>query len=181
MHNGVTRAPGPSPGRRHQLKLKSTESVSPRSRHLGWRRLASDRGQGLIETAITIPIVLLVCIAIFEFGRAYQTQLVLTNAAREGARIAILPNSTTAGVQARVTAFLTSGQLANAATARVDVNQNIDIPIGVGTAKASLVTVSYPFSFVVLNPVARLVTRGTNLGGAPITLSASAQMRNEAE
>ena len=30
---------------------------------------------------------------IFEFGRAYQTWQVLTNAAREGARVAVLPNA----------------------------------------------------------------------------------------
>jgi len=33
---------------------------------------------------------------------------------------------------------------------------------------------------MVLNPVANLVTRGTTLG-TPITLSASAQIRNEAQ
>ena len=32
-------------------------------------RLASERGQALLETAITLPIVLFVAVAIFEFGR----------------------------------------------------------------------------------------------------------------
>ena len=35
----------------------------------------------------------MVAVGIFEFGRAYQTWQVLTNAAREGARVAVLPNA----------------------------------------------------------------------------------------
>jgi len=128
-----------------------------------------------------LPILLLVSVSIFEFGRAYQTWQVLTNAAREGARVAVLPDSTVSDVQARVRSYLTSGQLADAASASILVDQNVDMSIGASTAKASSVTVNYPFSFMVLNPVANLVVRGSTLGGAPLTLAASAQMRNEAE
>ena len=45
-------------------------------------------------------------------------------------------------------------------------------------ATASQVTISYPFSFVVLQPVASLVVPGTSLG-SPIIMAASAMMRNE--
>jgi Flp pilus assembly protein TadG len=37
------------------------------------RRLRNQRGAALLETAITIPLVLLISVAIFDFGRAYQT------------------------------------------------------------------------------------------------------------
>ena len=47
------------------------------------------RGAALLEAAITMPIILLISVGIFEFGRAYQTWQVLTNAAREGARLAV--------------------------------------------------------------------------------------------
>jgi Flp pilus assembly protein TadG len=147
-------------------------------RHSG---LASERGQALLETAVTLPLILLVSVSIFEFGRAYQTVQVLTNATREGARVAVLPNATPADVQARVTAYLQAGQLPNAADAIVNVNQNVVMPIGATTAAASLVSVNYPFSFMVLNSVANLVVSGSALGGAPLTLSASTEMRNEAQ
>jgi Flp pilus assembly protein TadG len=143
-------------------------------------RLASERGQALLETAITLPLVLLVSVSIFEFGRAYQTSQVITNAAREGARVAVLPSTTNEDVQARVTAYLRSGQLGNADRATVSVSRTATISIGASTASASTVTVNYPFSFMVLNPVANLVTRGPSLG-SPIMLTASAQMRNEAQ
>ena len=58
------------------------------------KRIRNQRGAALLETAITIPLILAVCVAVFEFGRAYQTWQVLTNAAREGARVAILAEST---------------------------------------------------------------------------------------
>ena len=143
--------------------------------------LAGERGQALLETALILPLILLVSVSIFEFGRAYQTVQVLTNAAREGARVAILPNATQSDVQSRVTAYLQAGQLANSNNATVSVNQNVSISIGATAAAASLVTVNYPFSFMVLNPVAKLVVNGSMLGGAPLTLTASAEMRNEAQ
>jgi Flp pilus assembly protein TadG len=143
------------------------------------RRLNNERGTALLETALTLPLILLVSVSIFEFGRAYQMEQVLTNAAREGARVAVLPGSTSGDVQSRVVAYLNSGQIPNASTASVIVTPNVAISIGAGTASGSKVTVNYPFSFMVLNPVARLVVKGSGLGKAPITMSASAEMRNE--
>jgi len=145
------------------------------------RGLAGDRGQALIETAITLPLVLFVAVAIFEFGRAYQTIHVINNAVREGARLAILPGTKAEDVQARVTGYLRNGALSNVDNATVAVNQNASMSIGASTAGASVVTVSYPFSFIVLNPVANLVVRGSTVGNAPFSMSASAQMRNEAQ
>ena len=127
-----------------------------------------------------MPLLLLVSVGIFEFGRAYQTWQVLTNAAREGARVAVLPNPPAGSVEARVRAYMQSGQLSNAATATVTVDSNQTISIGAANASASLVTVSYPFQFMVLNPVANLIAGSTTLG-TPFTMTASAEMRNEAQ
>jgi Flp pilus assembly protein TadG len=132
-----------------------------------------------METALTLPLLLLVSVSIFEFGRAYQTWQILTNAAREGARVAVLPNSTVSDVQSRVTAYMQSGQLPDYANATISVDQNQTISIGAGTASASLVTVQYPFNFMVLNPVAQLVAPASTLGAGGITLTATAEMRNE--
>jgi Flp pilus assembly protein TadG len=141
-----------------------------------WR---SERGQSLIETALTLPLLLLVSVGIFEFGRAYQTWQVVTNAAREGARMAVLPGSTTANVQDRVRKYLSDGSLPRFADAGVDVTPNSRIALASGgSVSASLVTVNYPFQFMVFNPIARLVVSGSTLG-ADFTMSSSSQMRNE--
>ena len=64
------------------------------------RLTRNERGAALVEAAVTIPLILLISVAIFEFGRAYQTWQVLTNAAREGARVAIISGTTDAEVAA---------------------------------------------------------------------------------
>jgi Flp pilus assembly protein TadG len=46
----------------------------------------NDRGSALVETAIILPVLLLIVFGIFEFGRAMFISNTLNNAAREGAR-----------------------------------------------------------------------------------------------
>jgi Flp pilus assembly protein TadG len=139
------------------------------------RFMKNQRGSALIETAITIPIVLFVSVAVFEFGRAYQTWQVLTNAAREGARVAVIAGTTDQQVKDTVTNYLTTGRLTNPGAASVNVNRNVPF----GASSASSVTVNFPFSFIVLNPVARLVTGNSTAGNAPLTMQSVSLMRNE--
>jgi Flp pilus assembly protein TadG len=139
-----------------------------------FKRLRNQRGAALIETAVTLPLVLLVSVAIFEFGRAYQTWQVLTNAAREGARVAVLEQYTDAQVSTTVRNYLDSGKLTNAAGATISVVRNEPF----GSTTASRITVNYPFQFMVLNPVARLVSSSATYG-TPLTMQSSALMRNE--
>jgi Flp pilus assembly protein TadG len=144
------------------------------------RLLRSERGTALLESAVTIPILLLVAVGVFEFGRAFQTWQVLTNAAREGARLAVTPNSTTSTVTTRVRDYMQTGQLANYASASVNVDKAASIVVNGQNQSASLVTVDYPFSFMVLNPVARLV-QPSSTTGQPVTMRATALMRNETQ
>jgi Flp pilus assembly protein TadG len=136
----------------------------------------NERGAALLETAITIPMILMVCIGIFEFGRAYQTWQVLTNAAREGARLAVIQGSTDADVRARVNTYLTGGGLTSLGDDRIILTRNRPLT---GTDTASVIQVNYPFDFLYLNPVVRLVTPSSTTGQDPITMTSSAIMRNE--
>ena len=45
-----------------------------------------EKGQSLLEMALTLPILLLLVVAVVDFGRAFDAMIVLTNAVREGAR-----------------------------------------------------------------------------------------------
>ncbi len=139
------------------------------------RRVRNQRGAALLETAITIPLILLVSVSIFEFGRAYQTWQVLTNAAREGARVAVLADSTDARVSQVVRDYMVGGRLTAAGAASVTVERTV--PFGAKTA--SRVTIAYPFNFTVLNPVIRLIRAGSTTGQGTTTMSANALMRNE--
>jgi Flp pilus assembly protein TadG len=137
-----------------------------------------ERGVALLEVALTLPILLLVAVGIFEFGRAYQTWQILTNAAREGARIAVLPGIDDDAVEERVQEYLTLGLLDAADEADVTIDRDAEVDIGDDTASASRVQVEYPFTFMVLQPIATLVVQGTTLG-APLTMTTTATMRNE--
>jgi Flp pilus assembly protein TadG len=139
----------------------------------------SERGAALLEAAITIPMLLLIAVGIFEFGRAYQTWQVLTNAAREGARVAVLPDPTPGNAEQRVLDYLEAGQL-NYDPDDVDVvvNRSDTITVNGAPVSASRVTVDYPFQFMVLGGVVKLVSPQSDLGDA-LTMRAEAVMRNE--
>ena len=142
-------------------------------------RLRRDqRGAALLEMAFTLPLLLLISVSIFEFGRAFEVWQVLTNAAREGARVAVLPGISDAMVSARVQQYANAGVLDTGVTPTVTILRNSTISYGSGTASGSKVTVTYPFRFIVLQSVVRLVVNGSTVG-APFTMAASATMRNE--
>ncbi|MGO4434106.1 TadE/TadG family type IV pilus assembly protein [Paenarthrobacter sp. RAF9] len=48
----------------------------------------TEKGAVAVEMAIVLPLLLLILVGIMEFGRAYNVQVSLTEAAREGARYA---------------------------------------------------------------------------------------------
>jgi Flp pilus assembly protein TadG len=133
----------------------------------------------MVETAIVLPLLLMLMVGIFEVGRAYETWQVLTNAAREGARMSVTPSSTPEVTTALIRQYMADGQLGNSATATVVVNKTATINAAGTNVSASLVTVDYPFEFIMLQPVVRLVAPGATVGG-PITMRATSIMRNEA-
>lgn len=71
-------------------------------RTVGWRR----RGATLVEMALVAPIFFMVVLAIIEFGRAMMVSQMVTNAAREGARMACIDGSSNATVKQRIQDFL---------------------------------------------------------------------------
>ena len=68
-------------------------------RPVSWR---SERGSELIEFAIVVPLFLMLLAGIFDFGMMFRTFEAVTNAAREGARVGVLPGYAPADVQTRI-------------------------------------------------------------------------------
>ena len=56
-------------------------------------------GAVLVETAFVVPILTMLTFGSIEFGRAFMVSNLLTNAAREGARIGIISGTTTQEVR----------------------------------------------------------------------------------
>ena len=145
------------------------------------RRVRSERGAELVEFALTLPLLLLVVLGIIEFGLLFQEYEVVTNAAREGARIAVLSNSagyTNDEVVTRVNDYLEAGGLDLAqATPAPAVAGPTEEDIGGGKCVTTMsVTASYQ------HPVPFVSGIMTYFGGSfgQIPLKAVAVMRAEA-
>lgn len=129
-------------------------------------RFRDRRGAAVVEFAVVAPVFFLFVFGMIEFGRMVMVQQILTNAAREGARVAILPGATTAQVDAKVNTYLTAGAINGAST-----TVNPDPPSGAAYGSAVTVTVSVPFKSVSWTPAPFF------LGGT--TLQAQCVMRTE--
>jgi len=46
----------------------------------------AEKGQGLVELAIVIPVLVVIVVGLLDLGRAYFSVIIINNAAREGAR-----------------------------------------------------------------------------------------------
>jgi Flp pilus assembly protein TadG len=63
-----------------------------------------ERGAAAVEMALILPVLLLLVGGIIDMGRAFMTQIVLTNAAREGTRAAVVMTTGTPGAAIRARA-----------------------------------------------------------------------------
>jgi len=135
---------------------------------MGLRRFsgrdAPDRGAAAVEFALVLPLLLLIVFGIIDFGRALNAQITLTQAAREGARLAALGQP---DVVNRTQA---------AATGLSPVTVSVaSCAASAGPADNALVTVSYTFSFI--TPVGAIAGffGGSGLG-SDITMTAQGVM-----
>jgi Flp pilus assembly protein TadG len=118
---------------------------------LKWR---SESGAELVEFALAFPLLLLVVMGIIDFGFLFQRYEVLTNAAREGARVAVLPTYQGAGlddnVRARVLGYLDAAGLdeTDATVLPVEIANESIAPGTCMTTYKVTVTFPHEYSFV---------------------------------
>jgi Flp pilus assembly protein TadG len=137
-----------------------------------WR---SERGAELIEFALVAPILILLIAGIFDFGMMFRTYETVTNAAREGARVGVLPGyEADVNVEDRVDAYMASSGLTGAYNVDVEDEQ---VVTGAGTFTARAVRVNYTYQFAILGGV------GAFFGGnfTTVPLAARSVMRYETQ
>ena len=137
-------------------------------------RLSDESGAELIEFALALPLLLLFGLGIIDFGLLFQRYEVVTNAAREGARVGILPGYAVADVETRVNQYLAAGGLTKPHDPSIIVTATI--PVGVQCAAVTSVTVIYPQTYSLVGGIAAYFGAAGFTGG---TLRATAEMRNE--
>lgn len=75
---------------RRQTSVLRRQPASGKRQAANDNRHDSESGQALVELAIVLPILILVLVAIVDFGRVFHGNLAVTTAAREAARQASL-------------------------------------------------------------------------------------------
>jgi Flp pilus assembly protein TadG len=144
-------------------------------------RRTRPRGQALVEFALVVPLLLLMIVGIMEFGRAWGQSQTITDAARQGARMAALLNNSSAGqdsVRRVVRRALAAGGISS-------TDQMITIDptnAGVSGWKAGTntpvgVSLAIPFDWGVFAPVMNFAGQSFQTGG--FRLRSRAVMRNE--
>jgi len=103
---------------------------------LASRAVRSERGQAIIEMALTLPLLLLIIMGIFDFGLMFQRYEVVTNAAREGGRVGVLADYTPDLARLRALDYLAVGGLNGAVRGSV---ANCDQAFAPGTRCVSAV------------------------------------------
>ena len=137
-------------------------------------RCVAEDGAALIEFAIVLPLMLLVLFGTIDFGLLFQRYQVVTNAAREGARIAVLPGYSDADAEARVTEFLMAGGL-NEALLSAPTPVRTCEPLGAQWINVVSVTVEYPYTYSAIGALASYFGAGFSRTG----LRATAAMCSE--
>jgi len=133
----------------------------------------AEAGAALVEAALTMTAFFFLLIGTMETGRFLNVQQVLTNAAREGARLAVAPTAgtnslpSTGEIQTRVNFYLASANITGAA---VSVTQLAPSQCGDATTSCTQVRVQYPYA---------LISQSSFFNALQVTMAGQSVMRNE--
>lgn len=123
----------------------------------------SEKGQAAVEFALCLPIVLLILCAIADFGWVFMHELTLSNATREGARVAIINVSDGSYVDKARDKVEDTAAICNNGTLSVSV-----------TATGGDVKVTAAYDLQMLTPMAKLI-----FGGMQYEIQRSCVMHGE--
>jgi TadE-like protein len=148
------------------------------------RLRAGEGGQAIIELALTLPLLLAVVMGVFDFGLMFQKYEAVTNAAREGARVGVLPGYRPVDAQNRALDYLAvsgmtgtpRGSIASCAGAFTAGSRCVSAVAGTRTVTAGppavtvsviTVTATYDYRYQFVGPIMNLF--GANIGQSRLT------------
>jgi Flp pilus assembly protein TadG len=147
---------------------------------------SGERGAAFVEAAVIMLLLLIILFGIFEAGRMVNIQQTLTNAAREGARLSVLPLqggtdilAPPATVRSRVRTFLDASGLNGAVVPDTDIvivqpccydpATDTCVSCTTGDTRYAQVTIEVPYKILSISMFSFL----------QVTLRGRAIMRNE--
>lgn len=102
------------------------------------------RGQALVEMAFVLPIILLIIMGMVEFGRIFNSYLIVTNASREGARVAVVGGTDTD----------INNSIATSTNTLVQEDITVDIsPVEESRTRGTQVTVTVHYNIEMICPI----------------------------
>jgi Flp pilus assembly protein TadG len=122
---------------------------------------SSQAGQTAVEFALVLPILILILMGVFDFGRAFYAYSVVANSAREGARAGVYATATNQNVIDAVSEYW------------IGLGTSPAITISPSPTRVAMGTISVTVSYV-FQPVTPVID--AFLPGGRITLVASSVM-----
>lgn len=113
--------------------------------------MRSQKGQSLVETALIIPIIILILFGIVDFGRIFHAYLTIDHAGREAARAAAVGDADGAIITKVNNA---TGSLTNAVTTSIDPSPR---------ESGDEVTITLTYQFAFLTPIFGQLIRTYNI------------------
>lgn len=101
-------------------------------------------GQSVVELALMLPVLMLIMIGTLDLGRLVDAYVVMTNAAREGARYGMNNPTDTTGIQNKARAAAANSGYQ---TAQMTISSSCN-PNCTDNGNAVVVQVSYPFTMI---------------------------------
>lgn len=94
------------------------------NKRMGKRQGVQQKGQALVELALTLPLILLLILGAVDFGRMFYHKIVITNAAREGANYLSRNHDEITETLALVSAYCADAGVTLESIAEVTANYN---------------------------------------------------------
>jgi Flp pilus assembly protein TadG len=138
-------------------------------------RRSAESGASMVEFALILPILVVLLFGIIEFGILFYDKAVITNASREGARAGIVyadPRMPSGEIEDIVLSYCQNFLITFGAAVMPTVSTNPGDTTALESGESLTVTVSYPYTFLVLPNFITTLT-------GPINLVAQTTMRAE--
>jgi len=135
------------------------------------RHRSERRGQTLVEFALILPVFVLILVGIVDLGRAVYAYHTINNAAREGARQAIV-DQTTAHIQERAAQQAAGLGIAESdiyvdfrLSSTPDAENSCDANIGEYTSVGCLAVVRVPYDYFAATPIISQLVGAIDMAG----------------
>ena len=161
MCNRISTTPVTTPSIRHLAMVSPntrSDSLNQAPAAVCRPRRTKRRGTSAVEFAIVAPLFFMMVFGMIEVGRMVMVQQIITNAAREGARVAVVDGATSTGVTTAVNNYLTGAGISGA-TITTDPSD----PNAASYGDPITVTVQLPFSRVTWLPSPWFISGSTQM------------------